>query len=851
MVNRRGVVASAWLVGLVLTAGRAEETPGLAEAAAFLKAPVSQVRLVNADDPPSMRRYWYSGSTTIRRDVTYHVPSARIVAYRYLDRVPADGRPVDSIILEAAAATGMEALVALGERLSERFRFDSYQLVPDGRRCRLVVLRWREREGEDYTGKAYLVMISGLDGQVVGTRVDLPPAAGVPRPVIDRRQAEAVVLAEQPGRTVVATGFQRSFAYAPNEGPVWWVRYQPAGKDATEDVAVDAVTGALMRPETARYANLHRVALQTRNKADSFTDRMEAARRFVDSLGLVTPKSDFRCQDPRVLPDRSKVYPVVWSEGGRPGCEIVLRDGDLAVLEFRLRPPDGPVPEVLIPVEEAVEIARASVPADTRYDLGTDGLRDPVVDEEPSELGAYTVTFHRVVNGLRVPERVEVGVRVYDGQVCSYHYVAERSTVQPGIRTSLEQARAAADPDGMVLAWLEETAELRKVHGSWIPAWHLIGELRGPDPQRLAGLQEWVVDGRNGGVVDTRSLTVTPDRFRWYRSHGGERLADKPSIMRPKMLCRDTQPVFSPDGKRLLFLSNRPRPGWPAWLTKPQVLYQVNADGSDLHCLVEEQVTSACWSPDGVRIAYTGRSTITVCDPAADTAIRIPPKRPHIYQRASFLADGRLLVRTTHLQGAAMLILDPARPEAAAIEIVPGEAGIHTWGPVMLEAGNRFLVTTMLEASRGGVRDEHRRQGPWTLRRLNADDALSPGEVVAAGLFGPGPAGAWLLGFDETGWKLMDPVSKEVRRQEMTISLQRDGGQQSLSGRQLTGLAFSPSGDRMAWSGQYWSGDPDDPAAEVLWLANADGTNARPLTMPTDEPAAVRPLPVPPEPKHG
>jgi TolB protein len=63
--------------------------------------------------------------------------------------------------------------------------------------------------------------------------------------------------------------------------------------------------------------------------------------------------------------------------------------------------------------------------------------------------------------------------------------------------------------------------------------------------------------------------------------------------------AKDTAPAFSPDGKRIAFMSQRDG-------AKHQI-YVMNADGSDVRKLTDDPAMSFCnpqWSPDGKRIAY-------------------------------------------------------------------------------------------------------------------------------------------------------------------------------------------------------------------------------------------------------
>jgi len=63
--------------------------------------------------------------------------------------------------------------------------------------------------------------------------------------------------------------------------------------------------------------------------------------------------------------------------------------------------------------------------------------------------------------------------------------------------------------------------------------------------------------------------------------------------------AKDTAPAFSPDGKRIAFMSDRDG-------GKHQI-YVMNADGSDVRKLTDDATVSFCnpqWSPDGGRIVY-------------------------------------------------------------------------------------------------------------------------------------------------------------------------------------------------------------------------------------------------------
>ena len=77
----------------------------------------------------------------------------------------------------------------------------------------------------------------------------------------------------------------------------------------------------------------------------------------------------------------------------------------------------------------------------------------------------------------------------------------------------------------------------------------------------------------------------------------------------PKRLTEDkaldSYPVWSPDGTRIAFTSNR---GGPEYLREPDKLYTMATDGSDLRLLSRRAAGRhpPAWSPDGERIAFVG-----------------------------------------------------------------------------------------------------------------------------------------------------------------------------------------------------------------------------------------------------
>jgi Tol biopolymer transport system component len=90
--------------------------------------------------------------------------------------------------------------------------------------------------------------------------------------------------------------------------------------------------------------------------------------------------------------------------------------------------------------------------------------------------------------------------------------------------------------------------------------------------------------------------TMNPDGSNPTRLTDNKSRTDKLPIFVP---VYDTSPVWSPDGTRIAFLSNRD------YLVG---IYIMNADGSNAHLITDkvQDPASVAWSPDGTKIAFSG-----------------------------------------------------------------------------------------------------------------------------------------------------------------------------------------------------------------------------------------------------
>ena len=77
--------------------------------------------------------------------------------------------------------------------------------------------------------------------------------------------------------------------------------------------------------------------------------------------------------------------------------------------------------------------------------------------------------------------------------------------------------------------------------------------------------------------------------------------------LKPSPLARQTETVFSPDGKRILFVQGQ---------TDSWNIYIMNSDGSNKQNLTKEGINvQPLWSPDGEKIIFDGQKGFTIMNP--------------------------------------------------------------------------------------------------------------------------------------------------------------------------------------------------------------------------------------------
>jgi hypothetical protein len=115
-------------------------------------------------------------------------------------------------------------------------------------------------------------------------------------------------------------------------------------------------------------------------------------------------------------------------------------------------------------------------------------------------------------------------------------------------------------------------------------------------------VSEWEVDARSGQVLSSKIIGDPRDTAAWEWRYVHPDEAPDPRTMD---VVEDWTPVISPDGKRLIFGSNRAHPGFP-WWRKPgrEGLFLADIDGGHMSCLIPEEAACASWLPDGRHVAW-------------------------------------------------------------------------------------------------------------------------------------------------------------------------------------------------------------------------------------------------------
>ncbi len=756
--------------------------------------------------------------------------------------------------------------------IPDNWDFDIELRLPFSDRCARGWFEWWEHEGAVYTGKRLVVIIGSRSRRVSRATLWLPPIGEATEPLVSEHGALAVVedglellkkFLDCDNPRVLMVQLHRWSPLAGGKGPVWFV-YLDCGGDRREFVVVDGTEPRIVLPALEPQRS-GASGLAVAGKAGGRTE--DAARPISGKRPSATNDGSAMADTVRAFLADSMLAPVplatelveraastdtarTFAVGG--SC-VGLDSPGKRVIAYQAPRPVGPIPGTMLAEETLGVAARAFAEHHAPEVFAPGGAVLASVADGLSELGDRRFNFQRVEDGCRVPRRAEVGVRIWDGKVSWYRL--DLSTYNPPLPPQLDldaaQVAVLRQAVGEAQAnvwWLDVYRELRQVEGQWNQVWVLATEVRPADERTdLAGtVQRWTVRDSDGRILGTEQVSIKGEGFRWYRAHGGEHRTHA-SWMRPEPLFRDTEPRWSPDGRQILFLSTRERAGWPGWLEAGPGVFMVDADGSGVRCLYPGPVLSARWAGNGDSIVVADGATVFAVDRSGVESVRFPAPTGWKYLKAERMPDGRLvaLARKDMVQYR-LHFLDPAAPSGSRRELPPWGEQRTLFGDLLAEAGGGLLVTVGTDVKTVGTRDPKRSRSPWSLYRLQPAQAATTPALVAEFLnagnhLGPGPSETLLTGVWSTRWYLWDPASRTDRTWPAAqLRLGSTGATDAAAPPHLIeDVCFSPAGQRVAFAHLYWSGNLDDPAAVVLWVAEADGANARPLTLPTTDLAPI------------
>jgi len=503
--------------------------------------------------------------------------------------------------------------------------------------------------------------------------------------------------------------------------------------------------------------------------------------------------------------------------------------------------PAGPVPMEVMPAEQAVEIAEQFCSRHLPELFAEGGDVAVTVEEAIGQNGARVVHLQRTVNGVNVPTLADIGVRVYDGKVVYMrrrHEPLDGKLQLPG-EIALEQAQAVA---GQNVPWdnfepllfFDCVHEVIGTEAGQCNVWTVWAELKtkNADNRFLERFNCWRIDANGGEVVSSEWSKPTRELYFRYQAAGGKHfpLEGRPGL--PPML-EDARPVWSPDGSQIAFLSDRPRPGYPAWMKRPNGLFVINADGTELKCLAGLAFKPQ-WSPDGTRIAYTTRpaGALYVASLSDGAVLELTPPENADYEEAVWLDNSQLLVDAPdHDMNGSLVVVDLEHPELG-----PQETGIR-YG-----ADDAYFLLASLPGGEGVICGKYgggRGREPWDLLRVKMEGQQAKAEVVceqpdegrAGDLAGtdrvllwddrPSTRGGemWMVNL-QTGrseaWKPPDPWLPE-----------------ELAGKTRArpdDVCFSPDGSRIAFVTGAADPQRQRGSAYLIWTCQPDGSDLQQVT---------------------
>ncbi len=551
-------------------------------------------------------------------------------------------------------------------------------------------------------------------------------------------------------------------------------------------------------------------------------------------------EGSMRTQDAQDWPDEGVVRAKVGQEERRREHYVILDEASGAVVGFIAAEPTPPVPMDEMPAEEAVGIAKQFAQRHLPELFADGGEVAVTVEDEISPRGGRVVHLQRTVQGVQVPTLADVGVRVYDGKVVHWrrHHVPAAEGLQLPGTVDLDQAKQIASEnvpykDHAPVFWFDEAHRVIVTNEGQRNVWDLWAEIKqATTPEkRLEFFAHWQIDATSGEVLLSDGIDPGKDvdlRRRYYAA-GGQHVSPDYGRPQPEVIVEDRQPIFAPDGS-ILFLSDRPREGYPAWLRHSGGLFAMNADGSELRCVsAAHEGEMPQFSPDGSRMLVREQDGLHVLPLDGGEEVFVPKPSGGDFLSAGWASDTMLLADSGDAFGGGELMkVDLTQPEPTA-----EPAGIPRG------TGENFI--SFAPAPDGTVLCGfygQREGNDWDIIRINLSVDPATTEVVCA----DPQEGRGLQLLDNGMLVLSDTRLSRDSSPTFVLSL-ADGTVQKwqaprmempgTDGKRLLQpmeVAFSPDGARMVFSARVEDLAREKAPAVLIFTANADGTDVQQVT---------------------
>jgi hypothetical protein len=564
--------------------------------------------------------------------------------------------------------------------------------------------------------------------------------------------------------------------------------------------------------------------------------------------GVVFPGTGNSAQPPREWQGQKEVVCLPLGPGDLPRAGYVVTDAaGERLLDFMAPWPQPPVGASEVTRDQAEKTAREFAQRHLPELGAAGGEVQATLADDISPYGAYLCTLQRIVQGVRVPTRALVGVRIYDGKVVRWRPEQTAVTADLTVKLTKEQAQEIAGKnlpapyaaDFAPIMWLESFPEVLVTGQGQRCVWTVWAELKTKNTEygwKLEQFCRWHLDAASGEVVDSAALQPTRELALWYMKQGGTRHSEIVDLAGPALFS-DQPPVPSADGKSVLFASNRPRPGYPAWMERPAGIFLVDADGTNLVCLAPGPARLPSWSPDGLRFAYLQDGAIVITTLASDDTIRLSPEKEWPYTDYVWLPSGKIAaIATKAFIERRLVLLDPAAPQTAAVQLDTDTKGAETLSSLSVDAHGRLLFSMDARPWMTPPDDPKRGPNPFRLCRLDPVIADTKPQVIVpymkrGSLLLRGPSGKLLAGASQSPeWTLVDTDSGATepwRAPQVQNPTLEPGARLYLH---LDEPVFSPDGQVLYVGADYWSGKIGDPYAGLLFVCTADGHDTRFLT---------------------